>query len=656
MIEVGHPFSVPFQSLVDGLTDSLQLGVEQPGSLDVLFRQGTRAYPLRTPVPASGLARQITGFVKGKPAVFDLGLHYTFAAGQLLWLEKPPMGDQELLDRFFPDDNSRLAVGYFYRDIPSGLTDFNAGSVTGTLVRAMAREFKILYEQMDQAYRRAFIDHAEGAALDNVVALLGITRNQAMAAQGEVTFSLKKAPKADVPIATGTRVADARGRLFKVTAPGLIKVVLQESVTAAGKVVKSAVPIGGGVKITAVGGGAPLNTVPTLPGKPYGEDGCTITLKAAPLSPALTLSYQPKTPKITVPVMALDLGSEGNLGSGSLTIMPTPPRGVDGGVLNELPLTGGKAAEADEQLRERAKHELEKAGNATLNAIRYAVLSIDDVDSVEVRDFSVDETIPLGEVWVRFASGQSEGDTLAKVTGAVEKTRAAGIKARVSEVSTVILSGKAYVIPDGAGGSMGSSKDACERYNAALLKSLAGLGIGEPLSMRKLAALAFQIPGLSDVAEIQLDYRRKADLVSHPVASDPFLLDAGEQARADAGAMQTLSVRSLSITAAALLSGKTLNLTVRILDDGGAPIRFRKVEMALLATLRARHTAIPNEPLQQVAQVLGKVVFTATHSAAPVFPEVEIPGLAGLDLATMEVSVALAAYPGVLPGVRTLGP
>ena len=38
-------------------------------------------------------------------------------------------------------------------------------------------------------------------------------------AQGEVTFWLKKPPKADVAIATGTRVADPRGRLFKVTAP-----------------------------------------------------------------------------------------------------------------------------------------------------------------------------------------------------------------------------------------------------------------------------------------------------------------------------------------------------------------------------------------------------------------------------------------------------
>ena len=62
-------------------------------------------------------------------------------------------------------------------------------------MRAISREFKLLYEQMDQAYRRAFIDYAQGVALDNVVALLGISRNLALPAQGEVTFSLKKAPR-----------------------------------------------------------------------------------------------------------------------------------------------------------------------------------------------------------------------------------------------------------------------------------------------------------------------------------------------------------------------------------------------------------------------------------------------------------------------------
>ena len=141
MIDVGQPFSQPFQSLVESLQTSLLLGVEQPATLELLYRSGTPAYPIRGVGPVSGLAAQITGFVSGKPAVFNLGQHYTYAVGQLVW-QPLDTSDPALAPGWFPDDNSRLTVGYFYRDLPSGITDFNAGSVAGTLVRAVSRELK----------------------------------------------------------------------------------------------------------------------------------------------------------------------------------------------------------------------------------------------------------------------------------------------------------------------------------------------------------------------------------------------------------------------------------------------------------------------------------------------------------------------------------
>ena len=451
MIDVGSPFSRPFESLVSSLQDSLLLGVEQPATLEVLYRSGTGAFPIKGAGPVSALAAQITGFIAGKPAIFTLGQHYRYAVGQLVWNPVDP-SNPSLAASWFPDDNSRLTVGYFFRDLPSGVTDFNAGSVAGTLVRAVSRELKLLYEQMDQAYKRAFIDYAHGAALDNVVALLGISRNLPLPAQGSVTFSLKRAPRADVVVPVGTRVADPRGRLFKVTAAGVIPAVVKETVTAAATTLQVTQPIAGLVQVQIQGTSAKLATVDTSVGKPFGDDGRTVTLAAAPpAAAAIVVSYLAKTPKVTVPVVALDTGPEGNLGSGSLTVMPTPPRGVDGGVTNELPLTGGEAAEADDPLRERAKHALERAGNATLSAIRFAVLSIDGVDSVEVRDFSIDPDVPLGEVWVRFSTGKPEIE--ADIVKTVDKTRAAGIKARVTQVSTVTLSGVVCVIPDvnGAG-------------------------------------------------------------------------------------------------------------------------------------------------------------------------------------------------------------
>jgi uncharacterized phage protein gp47/JayE len=648
MIDVGHPFSRPFQSLVESLQDSLLLGVEQPASIELLFRSGNTAYAIKGAGPVSGLAAQITGFVAGKPAVFNLGQHYTYAVGQLVW-QPLDASDPALAGGWFPDDNSRLTVGYFYRDLPSGITDFNAGSVAGTLVRSVSRELKLLYEQMDQAYQRAFIDYAQGVALDNVVALLGISRNLALPAQGAVTFALKKAPRNDVVIPVGTRVADARGRLFKVTQAGAIAAVAEDSFSPATTVLHASQVIASLVGASVKGTSTRLPTVDTAPGKPFGNDGRTVTLAAAPPAGAtVLLAYLAKAPKVTVPVIALDNGPEGNLGSGSLTVMPTPPRGVDGGVTNELPLTGGEAAEADEPLRERAKHALERAGNATLNAIRYAVLNVDGVDSVEVRDFSVDAAIPLGEVWVRFATGKPE--IAADVISVVDKTRAAGIKARVTQVSTVTLSGSFCVIPDVAG----AGKDAFARYKAAVVKALGALGIGEPVSARKLASLVFQFAGLADVGEVQLAQRRSGDAAASPVTSDPSLLQPDEQARPDEGAITVLPLQTLAPGAAKLTGGHTLSCTVKLLDDTGAPVTLRGLRLALLASVRGKPTATPNQPLQPVAQVSGSVTFNQANSASATFDAITIPGLAGLDAASLELLVQAAAYPGIRGGSTPL--
>lgn len=645
MIDVGTPFSRSFESLILSLQDSLLLGVEQPATLELLYRSSTQTYPIKGPGPVSGLAAQITGFVSNKPAVFSLGLHYRFAVGQLVWL---PVPDPALAAGWFPDDNSRLTVGYFYRDLPSGITDFNAGSVAGTLVRAVSRELKLLYEQMDEAYRRAFIDYAQGVALDNVVALLGVSRNLALPAQGEVTFTLKKAPRNDVLIPVGTRVADARGRVFRVTAAGLIPAVLEEEFSAGGRQLQASQAIASVVQVQIKGTNTVLATVDTEPGKKFGADGRTVTLQLEPPAGAtLVLRYLAKTPQAVVPVLALDNGPEGNLGSGSLTVMPTPPRGLDGSVSNERPTTGGQAAEADAPLRERAKHALETAGNATLNAIRFAVLSVDGVDSVEVRDFSVDPAIPLGEVWVRYATG--EADLQQTVQAIVDQTRSAGIKARVTEVSTVVLSGVFCVIPD----VNGAGQEARERYQREVVKALSDLGIGEPVSMRKLASHVFQIAGLADVAEAQLNCQRLA-APPQPVAADPFLIGAGEQVRPDAGAISVKALQSLAASAATLTAGKTLACMLELRDQAATPVPMRSFQLALTGVVRGKPAATPNQPLAQVAQVSGSVLFQASAQGVASFDLVTVPGLATLDPASLELLVQAAAYPGLHAGSTRL--
>jgi uncharacterized phage protein gp47/JayE len=92
----------------------------------------------------------------------------------------------------------------------TALTDDAVGSVVRTLMETFARELTVAYEQLDFVYRAAYLDTAEGAALDNVVALLGIERRRAGDLVGSVEFSRLLAAEADIAIPAGTRVAGAK--------------------------------------------------------------------------------------------------------------------------------------------------------------------------------------------------------------------------------------------------------------------------------------------------------------------------------------------------------------------------------------------------------------------------------------------------------------
>ena len=86
------------------------------------------------------------------------------------------------------------------------LTDFEVGSVTRTMYESFAYEMGLLYQKMQPVYQSAFIDSAEGAHLDQVVAVLGILRGLPDFSVGEVLFIRDKG-NAEVSIPAGTLVA-----------------------------------------------------------------------------------------------------------------------------------------------------------------------------------------------------------------------------------------------------------------------------------------------------------------------------------------------------------------------------------------------------------------------------------------------------------------
>lgn len=88
------------------------------------------------------------------------------------------------------------------------ISDFEVGSVARTLTESFSYEIALLYEQMRLVYLSAFVDTAEGQQLDQVVAILGVTRGEPDFAEGVVTFQ-RDAGSDAVDIPAGTLVATA---------------------------------------------------------------------------------------------------------------------------------------------------------------------------------------------------------------------------------------------------------------------------------------------------------------------------------------------------------------------------------------------------------------------------------------------------------------
>lgn len=638
MIDPGHPFSTPYEQLIASLEQSIREGVEQPDTESFIFRATQSSYELPRPVYA---ITRVSGLM-GDPAqftVFTPNADYDLVDNRVVF--RSGAGVQR------PNDGARLDVEYTYRERPAGLTDFNPGSVVGTLVRAVARELKLLYEQMDQSYRRAFIDVATGVALDNVVALLGVTRNAAMRATGHVTFFRKTAAKDTVTIPTGTRIADSSGRLFDTTKDGTIAPdSVDELLTPAGKVLHAS------RRIAEVKGvwrkDDPPDTTPSLatqdtaPKKPFGDDEKTVTLAATPPAGQLRLRYVAKS--VEVNVQAVQPGPEGNVDAGTVTLMPTPPRGVDG-VINEQPITGGQVAEADDALRLRAKHALDRAGNATLDALRFAVLEIDGVEGVTIIDSTVDDKVPVGEVRVRYSTATADPDQQLAlrntVTQVVDRTRAAGIIARLEQIKAVMLSGTFFALPDET-----RSPTAAADFKDAIVASVKGLGIGAPLSVRRLNALAFRVNGLADVAEAQL--KSTLDGVTTPVTTDPLIVDATQQLRPDEANLSVVVLDGIAVKQPVTSTTTKCVIPLQLMPEGQttqAPLAAFKLDVAV--TVKAKLKLKPELPPERVGTLAVQLTFSPTATLTLLTSNLTGFRPADHDPSGGQVTVASAAYPGL---------
>lgn len=180
----------------------------------------------------------------------------------------------------------------------------------------IAVQFSNVQDDIGLVLQSAQIDYAQDRQLDLLTALIGVTRESATIADGEVTFSRSDAASKDYTIPSGTIVQTDSNEPTKYE-----------------------------------------------------------TAETAVLSQGNT--------SVIVPVESIEAGVKYNTGPNTVTILSSPPAGVES-VTNIAEINGGSEAEQDNELRQRAKDELAEGSRASAPALINSVYSLDGVTSTSI--------------------------------------------------------------------------------------------------------------------------------------------------------------------------------------------------------------------------------------------------------------------------------
>jgi len=256
-----------------------------------------------------------------------------------------------------PDADSYFYVNYYRSETPRPLTDRNPGSVTFLVASAFARELAVVQRQMRGVYESAFVDLATGTSLDQVAALLGLTRRDARFAVGEVLFFRSTPASGDITVPAGTLVSTERGDVF--------------------------------------------------------ETAERRTLRRGQLS-------------LTAAIRATTEGPSGRVDAGAIIIVNRPIFGIDG-VTNGETTFFASEKESDEAFRRRIRGALERAGKASLDAIRLELL--ESVPGLNDTNVQVAERDVPGVVDVKLGVGADiTEDFVRRVDEAIVRARPAGVR------------------------------------------------------------------------------------------------------------------------------------------------------------------------------------------------------------------------------------
>jgi hypothetical protein len=214
-----------FPEILDNLLTDITGGVAAeshpfppPGAAAPPYRHSLQQPPVAAVV-------SVYGTRDGQAHTFEKGKDYVLLPDrQTLGWQEAQKGAQ------LPDPGTLLYVNYYPVAAKRIISDLQVGSVLRTLAESMALEVARAYAQLEVVYRSSFIDTAEGSSLDNVVALLDITRVRAGRPAGEVEFTRAAGTRGAITIPTGTHVMTVDGKVQYETTDSITMAPAQNTI------------------------------------------------------------------------------------------------------------------------------------------------------------------------------------------------------------------------------------------------------------------------------------------------------------------------------------------------------------------------------------------------------------------------------------------
>jgi len=283
----------------------------------------------------------------------------------------------------------------------------------GQLVGILAERHASLWQLAEAVYAAATPDGAEGISLVHLAALTGTSPKAATLTKVAAVCT----GSAGAVLLAGRRASVVGTRLQFETLEGVtlaaVGAVARSTAYAVGDLVTS----DGKVYRCAVAGLSSSSTADA----PSGED-------PGQVDGSVTWDYVGGgTAAGTVSLAAVDPGPV-QANAGSLTVIETPVAGWSGIYNPEDPYLLGSNTETDAELRLRREAELRAQGNAALEAVRQAVLQVEDVREAVVFENVTDTTDADGRP-MKSIEVLVDGGADASVAGAIFASKSAGVQA-----------------------------------------------------------------------------------------------------------------------------------------------------------------------------------------------------------------------------------